>query len=266
MEKEEAIKILKNFHDKSALFSVRTALETLYPELAESEDEVIRKEIILFIQDDVDEINLKVRGDYDDRDEDDIAHQNWCKKAISWLENIPYTIDHEKREGFYLGYKAALEKQGDSPIKWNKNTEDCKPKVNHSVLMKTTQGIAEGEWKGEYWEQYRWAGIIKDSDVLSWIELSDLEEQGKQKPTLRERYKNIAESEWFKKTHEGMSVFDDEKVDNVNKIEQKPSWSEEDETRLQACLDTLQANSFMGRVDTTMTKWLKSLKNRIKGE
>ena len=37
-----------------------------------------------------------------------------------------------------------------------------------------------------------------------------LEKQGEQKPTLRERYKNIAESEWFKKTHDGMSVSNDE--------------------------------------------------------
>ena len=46
MDKEEAIKILKDFHDKSALFSVRTALHTIIPELYESEDERIRKELI----------------------------------------------------------------------------------------------------------------------------------------------------------------------------------------------------------------------------
>lgn len=39
------------------------------------------------------------------------------QKALAWLENIPYTIDHEKREGFHLGYKAALEKQGESYTK-----------------------------------------------------------------------------------------------------------------------------------------------------
>ena len=50
MDKEEAIKILKDFHDKSALFSVRTALETLHPELAESEDERIRKSLIILLQ------------------------------------------------------------------------------------------------------------------------------------------------------------------------------------------------------------------------
>lgn len=86
MNKEEAMKILKDFHDKSALFSVRTALDTIFPELCESEDEKIRKEIISFIQDHIDEINLQVSGDYDTRDKEDIALQEWCKKAIAWLE------------------------------------------------------------------------------------------------------------------------------------------------------------------------------------
>ena len=44
MTKEEAIRILRETHD-SALFSVRTALETLFPELKEYEDERIRKEL-----------------------------------------------------------------------------------------------------------------------------------------------------------------------------------------------------------------------------
>ena len=45
MEKETAIKILKELHDKS-LFAERTALETIIPELKESWDERIRKELI----------------------------------------------------------------------------------------------------------------------------------------------------------------------------------------------------------------------------
>ena len=46
MEKKEAMKILKDFRDKSALFSVRTALDTIIPELKENEDERIRKMLI----------------------------------------------------------------------------------------------------------------------------------------------------------------------------------------------------------------------------
>jgi len=49
MEKKEAMQILKDFHDKSALFSVRTALDTIIPELKES-DERIRKAIMEFFE------------------------------------------------------------------------------------------------------------------------------------------------------------------------------------------------------------------------
>lgn len=44
MNKEEALNILRDLHEES-LFSVRTALETIVPELKESEDEKIRKDI-----------------------------------------------------------------------------------------------------------------------------------------------------------------------------------------------------------------------------
>lgn len=67
MDKQEAIKILKEFHDTSALFSVRTALETVFPELKESEDERIRKRII-----------HALHGDVLDMEE--------TNKAIAWLE------------------------------------------------------------------------------------------------------------------------------------------------------------------------------------
>lgn len=49
MEKETALKILRELHSKT-LFSKRTALETLIPELAEPEDERIRKELIGFLK------------------------------------------------------------------------------------------------------------------------------------------------------------------------------------------------------------------------
>ena len=70
MDKEEAIKILKDFHDKSALFSVRTALETLHPELTESEDEKTRKEIIYHI-----------------KNCDDTIDEETEKRMLAWLEN-----------------------------------------------------------------------------------------------------------------------------------------------------------------------------------
>lgn len=70
MEKKEAMKILKDFHDKSALFSVRTALDTIIPELRTSEDEKIRKALIEHFR-----WNTK-----------QILNEFSNKKALAWLE------------------------------------------------------------------------------------------------------------------------------------------------------------------------------------
>lgn len=282
----ERAQALYNDKNEIGYANAESVLEEVFPLLKESEDEKTRKRIIALVN----------------------AHGQGIYKGdmLAWLENIPYTIDHEKREGFHLGYKAALEKQGessdkihywteeeiepiisdylrgaehyggmigrlrclkpkslekqgtsytksdvddaylkgisdaknelekqgDSPIKWNKNTEGNKPQVNHSVLMKTTHGIAEGEWKGEYWEQYRWAGIVRDSDVLSWMELSDLDKQGEQKP---------AWSEKDEKEYKYVLKFVDNILNNCG--------NKKDYEHCKRCYD-----------------WLKSLKQRIGGK
>ena len=103
-----------------------------------------------------------------------------------------------------------LERKAEQSIKWNKNTEGNKPQKNHSVLIKTTHGISEGEWNGgKHWIQYRWSGSIKDSDVLFWIELSDIEKQGEQKPTDKVEPK-FKQGEWI--IFNGLILYVDEVV------------------------------------------------------
>ena len=88
--------------------------------------------------------------------------------------------------------------------------------------------------------------------VLAW-----LEKQGEQKPTLRERYKNIAESEWFKKTHDGMSVSDDE----------EPKWTDDDERILKDILVDVKFEGYNNDMLANSYKkinWLKSLKEKFK--
>lgn len=46
--------------------------------------------------------------------------------------------------------------------------------------MLTTHGIAEGEWDGNEWVQYRWSCKIKDTEVLYWIHLEDLSQLEKE--------------------------------------------------------------------------------------
>ena len=98
--------VMEDFNDGNGFYKVNLAylnkeqveeVEDLVkkwnPELKESEDEKTMKRIIALV-------NAHGQGMYKD-------------DMLAWLENIPYTIDHEKREGFYLGYKAGLEKQGE---------------------------------------------------------------------------------------------------------------------------------------------------------
>lgn len=63
---------------------------------------------------------------------------------------------------------------------WRQNKENNKPAINHSVLMLTTHGIAEGEWNGNEWVQYRWSYKVKDTEVLYWIHLEDLSQLEKE--------------------------------------------------------------------------------------
>lgn len=69
---------------------------------------------------------------------------------------------------------------------WRLNKENNKPEIKHSVLMLTTHGIAEGEWDGNEWIQYRWSCKNKDAEVLYWIHLEDLSQIEKEGDSLQE--------------------------------------------------------------------------------
>ena len=105
MTREEAIKILSERYS-SALFSERTALETLIPELAESEDERIRKEIVEYFK------------HYSGGDNASIKFPKW----IEWLENHKPSFkqisngiiwDSGLRTGIELGKKQKEQKSAE---------------------------------------------------------------------------------------------------------------------------------------------------------
>lgn len=84
MERAEAIKIIKS----ATVYTPEEmeALETLIPELRESEDERIRKWIIEELKDSLHEIEAMYSGDYDNRDEHDKERQAYLNKALAYLE------------------------------------------------------------------------------------------------------------------------------------------------------------------------------------
>jgi hypothetical protein len=111
----------------------------------------------------------------------DMAHQ------IAWETSKHYDPNACKQEWCEmaaLDMASRIEKQGLIAKGWRKNDKDSKPPVKNSVLMLTTHGVAEGEWLGDEWCQYRWSCKIKDEDVLYWMHLSDLEGIEKQGETF----------------------------------------------------------------------------------
>lgn len=111
MDKAEAIKILKDFHDESAILSVRTALETLHPELKESADEKVRKGLITAVSEILKGNRLS---------NTDVTRE----EALAWLEKQDPKKHQEELDAAYKtadkvqyhrGYKAAWEEMGEQP-------------------------------------------------------------------------------------------------------------------------------------------------------
>ena len=139
-------------------------IDDLIPELAESKNEKIRMEIINYLQCQSEEEPTRKE-----------IHDKW----IAWLENIPVTIDHEKRDGFHLGYKAWLERQGEQKDFAPK--DEPKFKVGEKEL--TNEELCEGLIRGMVNEHNR---VTKEvlrneyekgrADVLAKIDAIDVDE------------------------------------------------------------------------------------------
>ena len=129
MTQEEAIKILKDFHDESALFSVRTALETLYPELKESEDEKVRKALIEMVRD---RTGDELWVDYN-------VHK---EEVLTWLEKQgeqkPIEWDADDDDKFFF-LKARLKDYEDCII-YDEELSECQ---KHNVRETTKEFL---EW------------------------------------------------------------------------------------------------------------------------
>lgn len=87
------------------------------------------------------------------------------------IENAFHNTMWDRLHRYYCKYI----NKSDFSIKWEKNIANNKPALNHSVLIKSIHGIAEGEWNGKEWIQYRWSSKIKDNDVLYWMNLYEPE-------------------------------------------------------------------------------------------
>lgn len=146
--------------------SPQGVIEYVFPELAESEEERVRKEIISFIQDHIDEINLQVSGDYDTRDKEDIALQEWCKEAIAWLEKQK---EYESTDFDYVWERTDC---GDLTAALDKYSEDAIKKMCHAwydkgiELERKSWLEKQGELKSSKWAE---GDVVRHGGILALV-------------------------------------------------------------------------------------------------
>ena len=296
MKKKEAMKILKDYYDKSALFSIRTALDTVIPELKESEDsedDRIRKELIEFI---------KSCGAYSQE------YIDWLEKQGNLVKYYENKLDKCACDNFNKGYKKALEKQGEQ-----KHVDKVKPKfkVGDKIqylkgcgTIMTIEKIENGEYifgnnmghttieSGNKWhlvdiieqKSAEWhredeqnlnacLGHIPDEFLRRW--LTDIihvkydKHNDKVKPkfkigdTVKDPYGDLYHiteiTDDSYKTDDGRFIlFKNQEVYTLSNF---TAWSEEDEAKLKSILFHIEDVE-----NKDVINWFKSLKDRVQSQ
>jgi len=235
---DEAIKKLRSLHDNydtvSTLIDIKEELEDIFPELAESVDERIRKEIIDFV---------KSRGGF---------KGDW----IAWLE----------KQGEHTNFRNKIQ-VGD---KVTRNEDGVL--VNLSQLNRVAKKQGEQKPYGQRQEcvdcQFNYAGECKGSCAMKRGE-QKLNVNDNAKEMFIKALERVEEqnAKGYKLTDcDKNSWWEDFKAYTSCIVEQKP-WSEEDEEIYRKCICAMRASAcgfpeeekFVEQVDN----WLKSLKGRI---
>jgi hypothetical protein len=198
MDKEEAIKILKDFHDKSALFSIRTALETLHPDLKESEDEKTRKALISFLKSPF--VNENITDE----------------KVAPWL--------------------AWLEKQGEKPsaIRWY--DASLIPQEMEELLVEWESEDATWHEIAFYHADTKtfWDGTRQVKNVTRWCYIIDLlEKQAAQKPFDYENA-NIQQKDFAPQVEQKLAWNEEDECymgECIGAIATKDGWSFEEKRK-----------------------------------
>lgn len=287
MTREEAIKEIKSWAIPSE--KGREVLETLIPELVESEDERVRRELIEFIQ--WSEDRGMTRHDF---------HQ--AKRPSEWIAYLEKQKDSdmEFHEGYTLGFSdgvKSVEQKEPHYTKRNalfdKCVENCDPAVMKKVsdevdeILKTEQKpepiFKVGDkikLKSEPKYPYREIVDIKngayyfDEAVYLLFDNQDKWEK-EQKPVEVDESTKRLNDNWMKQ------YFDDYKERNTVTINSEPiptenhsvdiplpKWSEEDEKMIERLITRLNWITYNTRTDGTSPNitffdeiaWLKSLR------
>lgn len=250
---DEMSKEVKDFFDgKQKMYSdVEQTLNHLFPELKESDDEKIRKEMIFYFQQEMPQCSIQ-------------EHADKMKEFIAWLkrQEVERTKLELKAGNSYFCYKSRWERADSETFKKGLIYKCNKDGVlDNFVIKNPEQHFVE----------------IKD-ERIAW-----LEKQDEQKPTDKVEPKfKVGDRiyEWDDEKKELMKIepkpameiktpeeslgIDSATYNNIVDEciygEQKPNWSEEDEETLNR-IRVIVRNDNSSRVEDIL--WLKSLRDRV---
>jgi hypothetical protein len=276
MDYEKEYKKLKASISNAYLYaqtdSAKAVLESILAEPKESEDERIRKEITELVM----QPTWQTEKEFFRRQELVVWLEKIKKLASDRWDNY---MDATKRlADLYDENEQLKEKLAQKPQRMvsAEAKEALYGKPALSEFENTLADICRG-WIGEEigWEQY----IIDNADVLLRIAFKKWndEKQDEQKPADEVKtvsYSHITSNpEFFQWIYDRLkNVYNENpNMDYMRSLRERikdmreSAWSEEDEARLQSCLNVLQPITVFGNIETKNTKWLKSLKQRMGG-
>ena len=216
---DEAIKVANKYKDTHIMFS--QIKDEIFPELAESEDEKIRKCLINGI------------SFYADSSEDATwGTANFSMKVkdiIAWLEKQNSNVDNANKE-YWRGYRegkqenldkyAELEKQGEQKLYINNNAKEMFIKALERVEEQNNKGYKLTDCdKNSWWEDFKaYASCTIEQKPAEWSEEDE------------RIYKSIIYSFFH---NYPLTVQQQEFVKSLKyKVQSKQEWSEEDKNNI----------------------------------
>ena len=268
---EQALEIAKETYDKQPMY--RDWLGKMFPELAESEDEKVRKMLIeqmerwheCAIEDNVVQ-DIKDSADAITWLEKQGSEPNWCHHKVD-LSNC----SEEYRKAYYDGWNNCNQQHSQCKSEWN---DVVKCLINGMKFY--YEDNEEATWGTEKFS-------MKVKDILSWLEkqktIDVLDKEEKEFADNVDSYRKDMDEFYKKGYNAGREAekqywlekqgkpFDEEmktllrteyekgRADAI--AEMQKEWSEEDIIHLNNCI------SYMSRLDSSEMNWLKSLKDRV---
>lgn len=204
---DEALKVAHRLYEQG---TITESLSYIFPELKESEDERIRKILIENFS------NMAMFSYWG------ATNKIQVSDIIAWLEkqgeqkelNLVEILKHYPRETEL--YSPLYGKLWLAEVDEEHEIITC---YKHPLEKECTRAVLEQEGTVSFYSNGTTGlpdcSVSKDCMLF----LYDIEKQDGN--SIRKRYDRIKDSEWFKETHEGMSVSDDGNFDDGNEVEPK---------------------------------------------